>query len=218
MGFYYVSIFSIVPLGIAYSILGGVFVGIVFATRRVVWRKTILSVVGVAFLLAPVSEELWIAWNFGQACKQAGTFVYRKVQVDGFYDDTTHWWRQLTESSSYRFVESRDNSNGNLWRVERDGDEVRHFRIDRPSARYHFRMPSSHAPIGHKLVKHETTVVDTVTGDVLGRYARISRTAPWFYWSIRGDFSCDAPGRWPLTRGNFSIYRDVLQPASNSRR
>jgi len=213
MAFYYTSLFSIVPLGLAYGFLALLFAGAVRATRGVRGRGAILSVLGFVFLLLPVGEEFLIAWNFGQACKEAGTFINKKVQVEGFYDDTSHWWRQLKENSNYQFVESRDQSNGTLWRVERHGEEIKHFRIDRPTARYHFRMPSSHAPIGYKIVKHETVVLDTVAGDQLGRYTRISRTAPWFYWSIRGDFSCDAPGQWPLATRDFLIFENVLIPA-----
>jgi hypothetical protein len=220
MAFYYISIFSIIPLGVAYGVLGLVYWGLVRATRGVRARTLILSVVGVIFLVLPISEELWIAWNFAQACRQAGTFISKKVQVEGFYDDTrsSHAGKPTAqavesfEKSGYRFVEMK--ADGKVVRVEKINGEWKPTLLDRPTAKYHFRMPSNHAPLGHRITKHETVVVDTTGGDVLGRYTRFSRDAPWFYWSIKGDYSCDAPGRWPLTRGNFSIYRDILQPAS----
>lgn len=121
MGFYYISIFSIVPLGIAYGLLALIYWGVVRASRGTPARKTILSVVGAVFLVLPVGEELWIAWNFGQACKEAGTFIYKKVPVDGYYNDTGTITR-IVGGPSYGFIESRE-SNGQFRRVERANDE-----------------------------------------------------------------------------------------------
>lgn len=213
MGFYYFSILSVIPPGIAYGVLLLLFWGIARVTRGMPGRKALLVVVGVVFLVLPVAEEFWIAWNFGQACKEAGTFIQRKVQVEGFYDDTSHWWRQLAESK-YQFVESREYGTKKYWRVERDGKNLKHFAIDKPAARYHFKMPYSHTPVAHKITKHEAVVLDSSAGTVLAKYTRFSRDSPWFYVALgKGDFSCDAPRRWPLTRGSFSIYRDVLEPS-----
>lgn len=212
MGFYYISILSLIPLASAYVVLAIIFGALAYVTRGLQRRKTILAVLGVAFLIVPVSEELWIAWNFGRACKQAGTFIHKKVVVDGFYDDTTHWWRQLADSH-FTFVESRDNPRSSLWRVERDGNDLKHFKIERPTARYHYKMPFSHAAVAHKVVKHETVVTDTAAGDLVGRYTRFSRQAPWFYWGLTGEFSCDADASWPAARGTFEIYEKVLIPS-----
>lgn len=258
MGFYYISIFSIPLLAVVYIVLFLVFWGLARVTRGMPGRKALLAVLGVVFLVLPVAEELWIAWNFGQACKEAGTFIGKKVQVEGFYDDTTAWGpRQLAESK-YQFVESKDSLYKKLSRVERANSESRDralawyaeknpskerskdlfvvhpvsdseqivvspnsidawrvTKLDRPTARYHYKMPHSHSPFAHKIVKHETVVLDSSTGDLLGKYTRFSRGSPWFYISVgKGDFSCDAPKRWPLTKGNFLIFQDVLQPAS----
>ena len=118
MSFYYVSLFSIVPPAVAWLVLGLLFWAIAKGTRRIPHRAAVLSVVGVILLLVPLSEEIWIAWNFGQACKDAGTFINKTVAVDGFYDDSAGWGpRQLSESK-YRFVESRDLLHRRLLRVE----------------------------------------------------------------------------------------------------
>ncbi len=216
MGFYYVSLFSIAPLGLAYGALALLFWGVVRATRGMRARSALLGISGAVFLLLPVSEELWIAWNFGQACKQAGTFIHKKVRVEGFYDDTTHWWRQLKESTNYRFVESRDQSSGALWRVERDGDEVKHFRIDRPTARYHYLWPRKHGtPVAYKIGRSERLVIDTQTGDQIARYIGFGRRPPWFWIGLDTPaFACDAPGRWPYARGNPLIYQGALIPVA----
>jgi hypothetical protein len=106
MGFYYYSIFSVIPLAIAYGLLALVYWGVVRATRGARARTAILSAVGVILLILPISEELWIAWNFGQACKEAGTFIYKKVSVDGFYNDTGASL-ELVRTGGYRFIEGR---------------------------------------------------------------------------------------------------------------
>lgn len=212
MGFYYISIFSIVPLGIAYGVLALVYWGVVRATRGTRARRAILPIVGAVFLVLPISEELWIAWNFGQACKEAGTFIHKKVQVDGFYDDTTHWWRQLAESK-YQFVESRDNLYGTLWRVERAGDEIKHFKIDRPTARYHYTKPHSHTRVAHKTTMFEYLVRDTQANEILAREKTYAREAPWYFISLdRPTLFCPVSGKYG-ERIHATIYDIVLQPS-----
>lgn len=214
MGFYYWSFLNWVPLGIAYGVLLLVLWGIGRLMRGVKWRALLLLGVGLLFLALPVSEELWIAWSFGQACNEAGTFIYKKVQVEGFYDDTHSWSeRRMTEvgETKYHFVEGREGNS--YWRHERNGDQIRSFKIDRPTAKYHFKMTASHKPVTHGVVQHESIVLDTANGELMGRYTRYSRSAPWFFVGLgTADFSCDAPGRWPLTPGDFLIYQQVLEP------
>jgi hypothetical protein len=211
LGFYYTSLLSVLALAIAYGALAIVFAMVFRISRGMRGRTAMLSAVALIFMVLPVSEEFWIAWNFSRACKQAGTFIHKQVVVEGFYDDTTHWWRQLADSK-FTFVESRDNPRGSLWRVERDGNELKHFKIERPTARYHYKMPFSHAAVAHKVVRHETVVVDTTSGDLVARYTRFSRRAPWFYSGTPGEFSCDADAGWPTARGTFEIYEKVLIP------
>ena len=120
MRFYYISIFSVLLLGLIYLVGTGLLTWFGLWLRKK-WKRAWMVMVPLFLLLyaGPVAEEFWIAWNFGQLCKKdAGILIHRTVEVDGFYDDTTHWWRQLAESD-YQFVESRDNTYGGLWRVER---------------------------------------------------------------------------------------------------
>lgn len=125
MGFYYISIFSIFPLGIAYGLLSLVFWAIARLTRAMPGRKVLLGVVGAAFLVLPVAEELWIAWNFGQACKGAGTVIQKKVQVEGFYDSTMRSAYENTKPGSYIFVEQATEDRKGIERVERADDRSR---------------------------------------------------------------------------------------------
>ena len=191
MSFYYFSLFGAF-FAFAISCLGlGVF--------WVVWTKVlrrkrsnrVFFVAALIALLLPWTEEFWIAYNFGQLCrKDAGVHINKVVEVDGFYDDTTHWWRQLKESSNYQFVESRDNLYGTLWRVERDGEGLRHFAIDKPTARYHYRVIDSHKKTVHKITRFENVVLDSSNGEILGRYVDYYRGP---YWQFVGLDSTTIP-------------------------
>jgi hypothetical protein len=257
MAFYYFSLFSILPLGIAYGILALIFWGIAWGTRGIRRRGLILSAVGVVFLLLPISEELWIAWNFGQACKEAGTFIQRKVQVEGFYDDTAGWGpRQLAESK-YQFMESRDVLHRRLLRVERTDDASRNralawyaeknpsaeqskdlyvvyplndkeqvvvspngmnawrvTKLDRPTARYWYAVDQGER-LSHKLDRQQATVTDKQSAEVIARYVRYSREAPWYFIGLdRPNLGCDEPGGGPHSKRSFLIYREALTPST----
>ena len=218
MSFYYFSTLSLPLLGVVYGLLLLLFWGMARLTRGMLGRTALLGVVGVVFLVLPVAEELWIAWNFGQLCKKdAGLIVKKTVQVEGFYDDTTHWWRQLSESG-FHFVESRDNTYGGVFRVERDRAELRHFKIDHPTARYRFFRDSSKG-IGHRLWKQESRVQDSKTGEVISEYRVYIRGAPWFYIGLdRPNMGCDGPDGGPHSKhkNSFLIYRDVLIPTKSN--
>ncbi len=180
MGFYYTSIFSIVPLGIAYGVLALIFWGIARITLGVPKRGIILAVVGVLFLVLPISEELWIAWNFGQACKEAGTFIHKKVQVDGFYDDTGASL-ELVRSGTYRFVEGRSDKGVTritLGNAEFMKEALRRFQQDKPG-----RDPSAEDVVRVKLDEKTEALVYPRRGDSW-RLERLDRpTARYHYTS-----------------------------------
>jgi len=216
MRFYYISIFSVVFLGLIYLIGTGLLAWIGLWLRKR-WKRawTVMVPLFLLLYIAPIGEEFWIAWNFGQLCKKdAGLFVYKTVEVEGFYDDTIHWWRQLAESK-YQFMESRDNTYGGLYRVERDGSGVRHFKIERPTARYHYRWPHMDTPMRHKVEKIERIVVDSQTGETLARETKYRRKAPWFFIGLdRPVMLCPGPGEHPLEKYG-SVFNLALKPARN---
>jgi len=106
MGFYYYNLFSLAILAAAYVGIALVFLVLVLMTRGAPRRAPKLSAAALVLLLLPVAGELWTAWSFGQACKEAGLFVHKKVQVDGFYDDTGGAL-DLVRAGGYRFIEGR---------------------------------------------------------------------------------------------------------------
>ena len=207
MRFYYVSIFSILLLGLIYLIGTGLLTWFGLWLRKR-WKRAWMLMVPLFLLLyaGPVAEEFWIAWNFGRLCKKdAGIFIYKTVDAEGFYDDTTHWWRQLAESN-YQFVESRDNTYGGLWRVERDGKEVRHFKIDHPTARYQHRRLAWHTPVSHEVKRFENVVIDIQANEVLGRYVDYYRGAPWFFIALdRPTIPCAETERDTRKYGTISV-------------
>ena len=109
MGFYYISIFSLILLLVIYGGLLLLWWGIARTTRGMPGRKALLTVVGVVFLILPVGEELWIAYNFEQMCrKDAGISIKKTVEADGFYDDTHGWRADKLRESGFKWVEGRD--------------------------------------------------------------------------------------------------------------
>jgi hypothetical protein len=179
------------------------------------------------FLLLPIAEELWIAWRFAQACENAGTFIYKKVQVEGFYDETrpadprppTEQAKRSMDASGYRFHErpryGRRSGSSEVVRFEKVGDDWRVTLLDRPTARYHFRYSDamSGTPWGHKIIRSGSVVIDSESNYEIARYASFGRRPPWFFvWLDTPAFACDAPGRWPLTKGSRLIYPEVLIP------
>jgi hypothetical protein len=147
VGFYYFSILSIFPLGIAYGLLLLLFWGIARVTRGMRGRRALLGAVGTVFLALPVAEEFWIAWHFGQACKEAGTFIYKKVKVEGFYDSTMRSAYENTKPGRYRFVEHATADRKGIERVERADDEAR----DKALAWYAERNAGKNPPKGQSI-------------------------------------------------------------------
>jgi hypothetical protein len=198
------SNFQITPIGVA---LIGIYSGIVWLvviwpvsrllkTSRLRWP--IAWIVAIPFLAAPWAEEAWIAWHFAEACKDAGVKVYRQVEVEGYVNDSSRSSRKSAnpglwkldqgslksfDSADYRFTENMLDDGGVL-RVERHYEGLLATVLDRPTGRYHLRytyQPTYHSheePVGWKLEKVERQVVDSQTGEILGRDVTVKRWAP----------------------------------------
>lgn len=212
MRFYYFSVISAAFAAVVSAIALGIFW--LFWTKGQGRRLTpvVALISTVAFFALPWSEELWIAFRFGSMCTtDGGIFINKTVAADGFYDATTHWWRQLVESK-YQFVESRDYIDKTIWRVERVGSEIRHFKIDRPTARYRYEQLHSHTSVAYKVRKAEWTVTDSQTDEVLARETVYVRDPYWFFIALdRPVMICrGVDQRSPQSGG--SIYNAVLKP------
>ena len=255
MGFYYFSIVSF----LAASAVSAVVVGfLVTIRRRLGLNKGWLYVLIPVAIIAPWSEELWIAYNFGQLCrKDAGLFIYKTVEAEGYYYDATTPVTRLPPGSPYRFIESPDDvekfrrvdlasteekqralkwyseeyrgkrfeKNKNEWIkypmtdhmqvvVEIDsGYAWRVTKLDKPTARYHYKQPSIPTSVSHKVSKWEYLVIDTQTSETLARQTKYSRKSYWFFVHLSAPvLLCPVPGERPNEERAGMLYNAVLKP------
>lgn len=186
------------------------------------WRLKWALIVPIALplLAAPWAEEAWIAWNFTQACKDAGVHVYRKVEVDGFYDETGAIGAGLVKNNRYSFVEYRRLYNRTqVEHAEKSGGDVQFTFLTHPTARYHFKYadPRQDVRIGWKLMKHETVVVDSTNGEIVGRdthFKRYPSVAEGLWMRLVGSGLVTCQGKAPSPPDlRYPLYHYVLVPA-----
>lgn len=219
MTLYPVGIFSIGLLGIAYAVMLLIYGFIWWLSGTMKARAVVRLLAALVILLVPVSEELWIAWNFNQACKEAGTYVAKQVHVDGFYDSTREMHagprnadaaRELDRGRFHFYELALRDTKGGRHRVvhlEKAGGVWKATTLYLPTARYQYRS-RSHIPIAWKVVEHESIVVDTKDQQVIGRERIVGRYAPWFWVGL------DSPQVQCLGQRHTQglIYQSVLLP------
>lgn len=188
------------------------------------WKWAVIAPPVFALLALPWAEEIWIAWHFNQLCKGAGVHVVRQVEVDGFYDSTLRSGYELIRDRGYRFMEHPSLQPGKIGHVERVDNQWKETVIDRPTARYHYKyayQPTPHQyeePVGWKIYKTETQVIDAETDEVLGRDTRYTRYSNAFEWLwVRllgyGTTGCSGPHDQPEKGKRVGqIYQYVLMP------
>ena len=187
-----------------------------------VWKPAWLLAIPLLAVLAvaPLWEELSIAYTFGQLCKKdAGIFVYKTVEVEGFYDDTrsTHDGPRTPqaieeyERSGYKFMEKRFRRTEQAVRVEKIDGEWKARVLDRPTARYHYKRIDWHKPVAHKVDRFENDLIDAENEDVLGRYVNYYRGAPWFFVHLdRPTIPCRETQEDTRKYGTISVYSLVF--------
>lgn len=162
MRFYYFSLFS----WIAY----GVVVSVAIVLLWLVWTKLLTLPLKnpvywlfvAAILVAPWSEELWIAYRFDQLCrKDAGLMIKKTVKVDGFYDDTGVLTRLV--GRPYEFVESPDGQ-GRYKRIERASKEEKAKALAWYSGTHPGLAPPRNAWITQPISDRVRVVVEPDTG------------------------------------------------------
>ena len=121
MWFYYFSLVSWM-LWVVYGAIAVTVLSLLWAKLpRFGFRNPIYWILIAALLIAPWGEELWISYNFNQLCrKNAGVFISKTVEVDGYYNDTGKITRLA--DSPYKFIESRDDRD-KFRRVERASEQ-----------------------------------------------------------------------------------------------
>lgn len=225
MIFYYHTIFSLILIGLIYVVGTAALAVLWYLLRRwkvVAWALVVPLWLGL--LVAPWLEELWIAYHFGQACKDAGLVITKKVQVEGFYDDTrethagprTPQGAEELDHSGYRFYEMKPGpariGQTKVVHLEKTNGEWVATVVEHPTARYHFQQPYNHARLGHKITKIERMVIDSETGTVIARERIYGRDAPWYFLGLdRSLLQCPPHGLHPELPGKL-LYQIVLEP------
>lgn len=230
MGFYYPSIISLTLLILFYIIGTVVLLKIWRRYRDDKHRALKMAPLFLLLYFAPVAEELWIAWNFGHLCKKdAGIFINKVVEVDGFYDDTrpttpvprTKQAADDLDRGGYRFYEMvyRDLRGGanKVVRLEKINGVWTPAVLDKPTAKYHYSRDQYGIPTSHKINRQEARVIDSGTGEVVGRYIAYSRGPHWFFIGLAAPrMGCDGPDMGPNTKHSSLIYEQVLRPSPRS--
>lgn len=161
MRFYHISILSVMLLGLFYLAGTGLLAALWLWLRKR-WKRAWIAMLPLFILLyaAPVAEEFWIAWHFGQLCKKdAGIFIHKAVEVEGFYDATMRSAYENTKPGGYQFVEHATEDRKGFERVQRASEEER----ARALAWYAEANPGKERPkdksIFHNLNERERVVV-----------------------------------------------------------
>jgi hypothetical protein len=162
MRFYYFSLFS----WIAYAVVVTAAIAVLWLVwSKLLGRKRLDAVywgLVAAILVAPWSEELWIAYNFGHLCrKDAGLVISKTAKVDGFYDDTGTRTRLV--SLPYKFVESPD-GHGGYQRLERATEKEKEKTLAWYSETHSGFEPPKNAWITHTMNDTVRVVVEPDTG------------------------------------------------------
>lgn len=209
--------------------------------KRFSWRWVAIGPIAFVLLAAPWAEEYWIAHNFELACKDAGVHVYKQVEVEGFYDATGGGISRpgllinqaaisSFESGPYKFYErlvgyDPKASPLKVSHVEKIDGQWQISILDSPTARYHYQYAYQPTPykteerIGWKMEKLGMVIVDSETGEVIGRDTEYRRTINiaeglWrLYWGLAKTSCSGSAPKPPELRQPFFKY--VLIPAKH---
>lgn len=182
--------------------------------ERYRWVKPVLAVLVPIVLVLPWAEEVWIAWNFGKFCDGAGVHVTRKVEVNGYYNDTVtgpseegrianEQAIQAYERSQFNFLERKATRPGKISHVEKMGDGQWVVTIlDRSTARYHYKLARHDSQVSHKITTIERVVIDSEDNSTLGRsviYKRYPNIIEWQWVRFFGTgmTMCPDPEKGP---------------------
>ena len=92
-------------------------------------------------------------------------------------------------------------------------DAWRINKIDKPTARYHYKTLNSHTSVSHQITRFENVVEDTQTGEILGRYVNYYRGAYWFFIHLsRPTIPCSETEAAVMRHGTLSIHALTLKP------
>lgn len=218
----------ITPFGIVLLVP---FYWLCFLGIRKLWRRLSpspkrwgLLLLAPPLLVLPYADEFWVAWHFERACREAGVTVYRKVEAEGYLNATTTGWSKPAlitipemindyERAQFRFQE-RLTSRGKISHAERLDGQWQVVILDKPQARYHYRYadPRQWVPAGYQMNRREMQVIDSETGEVLGREVWFERypgfvEGLWLRFLGSGQTIC-----YGESEKRQTLYESVLIP------
>lgn len=205
-----------------------IFYVISLGTLSVLWRliepgrlgRVFMSSIAIVVIALPWVDEIWIAYHFHEACKDAGIHVSRQVNVDGFYDDAISSGYSLINRYGYGFMEHRSKKTGKVDHITKNNGQWKKETIDKPTARYHLKYSYKHTPVNVQLTKFESVVLDSVTNEIIGRDTSFIRYPGWFnglwmgYYGT-GQTICKGPLGKKLPKRKGRLHRYVLLKTAN---
>jgi len=220
-------------MAVFYLLAAGV-LGILWRMLRPVpGRKYMMAPIILIVIALPWADELWIAYHFNQACDDAGIHVKRQVVVDGFYDATKNdntkdefvviedRFVNRMKESGFQFKERRTLYN-KVRHLEVQNGKMAQTILDKPTARYHYIKTADHSPIGFRIIKHESIILDREINEILGRDTSYSRYPSWIniwhaFLNGHGMTICNSPLHAPVEKRIGQIDAYVLKPKHKSK-
>ena len=197
---------------------GGFGLWVLLGRRR--WLAWAIGAVVGGLASVPLIEEVVIATRFERLCRDAGVHVRKTVVVDSFYDATgLVGMGNLKEG--WAFLEYLDPAYRTIHRIELLDGSPRTMKIDRPTSRYHYKyayQPTPYRmeePVGWKILKSETVVLDSSTGEMLGRDTRFVRSPSvadglWIRFLGHGRTGCSGPLDDPTRHTRIGLLHEYV--------
>lgn len=187
------SIFGYLIMMAFYSIVTGLLFLLWLPMRHWQGWRFVIAPLALVFIALPWVDEIYIAWHFHELCKDAGVHVYKKVEVDGFLDDTSREERDGQKIgllfNNPKYLEDWDRTgyvfkeymlkDGGARHLERQPDGVYVTILDRPTARYVYKYSANNEDAGLQLSKTEFIIVDTQTDEIISRSTLYKRYPGW---------------------------------------
>lgn len=206
----FISPFGMIIIAIFYLIATIPMIFLWKKIRRFRYRWLLFISLILLIIVLPVSDELWISYNFYEVCKDSGVHVKRKIEVEGYYNETgggidTPGVVKGFKETDFSFVERLIGYNPEakplkVSHVEKVNGEWFVTILDHPSARYHYRYEDSRVwvPIGFQLYKNEMQIIDSETGEIVSRETSFSRypslvEGVWIRFFGSGQKICSRP-------------------------
>ena len=207
----FITPFGIIIMAIFYLVVTFLMIFLWKKIRHLHCRWWLFVPLILFIMVLPITDELWISYNFYEVCKDAGVHVTRKIEVEGFYDETgspsslevNKPFHQQSidyyEESGWLFFESIAKE-GKVSRIEKINGVWKKRIIDHPTARYHYidADPRDWVPIGFQLYKNEMQIIDSETGEIISRETSFSRYPSlveglWIRFFGSGQEICSRP-------------------------